>query len=59
MTNKQRIKQLEKQKTNLLDTKYVTALPVEYRMRSLDALASVLWITRAELEKELRKLKYE
>jgi biotin operon repressor len=56
MTNKQRIKQLEKQKTRLLDNKYVSIVPAEYWTRSLDALASVLSVTRAELEKELQKL---
>ena len=56
MTNKQRIEQLEKQKTKVLNNTHVTTLPAEYWTRSLDALASVLHIARAELEKELRKL---
>ena len=56
MTNKQRIEQLEKQKTKLLNYTHVTILPAEYRTRSLDALASMLHIARAELEKELQKL---
>ena len=56
MTNKQRIEQLEKQKSRLLSNAHVTTLPAEYWTRSLDALASVLSVTRAELEKELQKL---
>ena len=56
MTNTQRIKQLEKQKTKLLNNSHVTTLPAEYWTRSMDALASVLDFTCAELEKELQKL---
>jgi hypothetical protein len=56
MTNKQRIEQLEKQKTKLLNNTHVTALPAEYWTRSMGALASVLNISRAILEKELQKL---
>jgi len=56
MTNTQRIKQLEKQKTKLLNNSHVTTLPAEYWTRSMDALASALHFTRAELEKELQKL---
>ncbi len=56
MTNTQRIKQLEKQKTKLLNNTHVTTLPAEYWTRSMDALASALHVTRAELEKELQNL---
>ena len=56
MTNKQRIKQLEKQKTRLLSNTRVTTLPAEYWTRSMDALADALHVPRAELEKELRRL---
>lgn len=56
MTNKTRIKQLEKRKTKLLSITHVTTVPAEYWTRSLDALASALHVTRAELEKELQKL---
>ena len=56
MTNQQRIKQLEKQKAKLLDDKHVSSIPAEDWMRSMDALASVLSVTRAELEKELQRL---
>ena len=56
MTNKQRIEQLEKQKTKKLNNTHVTILPAEYWTRSVNALASALHVTRAELEKELQKL---
>ncbi len=54
MTNKTRIKRLETHKTKALYNKYVSIVPVEDWTRSMDALASALHITRAELEKELQ-----
>ena len=54
MTNKQRIEQLEKQKKKLLNYTHVTILPAEYRTRSLDALASMLHIAHAELQRNCR-----
>jgi len=56
MTNKTRIKRLETHWTQLLYNKQVTTFPPEYWNRSLDALASVLHIPRAELEDEWQKL---
>ncbi len=57
MTNKTRIERLETYKTQLLNNRHVLTLPVEDWTRSMDALASVLSVTRAELENELQKLR--